>query len=60
LDDEDVLAPDVLVELDRDLPVGEFLELRITQWYLHIFAYLPGEGEIGIPAYDFYLLIHCR
>jgi hypothetical protein len=39
---EDVRPPNVLVYLDRDLPVRESFDLRIAERNFKIIAYLPG------------------
>ncbi len=47
LDDEDVFAPDVLVDVEVDLPVRKALEHRTAKVDLQVVDDLPGQARIG-------------
>jgi hypothetical protein len=52
LDDERVLAADVLADLDLDLAVGEPAHLGLPQRALQVLTDTSGEREVGVSSED--------
>ena len=51
LDHEDVLAADVLLDLDEDLHVGEALHLTLGRWHLQMGADRLRERPVAVSGY---------
>ena len=47
LDDEDIAAADVLVDLDEDLAVGKPLERHLAQLGIQVLRHFLGERAVG-------------
>ena len=56
LDDEDILAPDILVDVEMDLAVAEPFQDALAQVDLQVRGDLPGEREFDDPANTFMLV----
>ena len=53
LDDEDILAAHVLLDLDEDLHVGEAPDLGPGERHVEMVADGFGEGAVGVAGDDF-------
>jgi hypothetical protein len=54
LHNEDVLAPDILLDLDEGFPIGKRAEPALAKLDADFFAQSLGQGLIGCAAEDFH------
>ncbi len=58
LDDEDVLAPDTLVDVNRGLTVGKMLHITAAQLTSEDLADVLGERSVGVSCKDTDTRVH--